>query len=268
MGKGARSGAAGQPRARKGRHRMSTVSSETTIGQLVAERPTRAKIFESLGIDYCCGGKMALSEACAQKGLDADTVVKMINATEGASNGSGNGAGEQDWTTAPLGALIDNIVHAHHDWLREELPRLSFLTEKVANAHGPNDARLVELAKTFHGFREELESHMGKEEQVLFPLIKKIAVADAPVRDHCGSIKTPISVMEREHQDAGNDMDTFRALTDNYTVPEWGCNTYRAMLDSLAALEENMHRHVHKENSILFPRAIDREDALREAVAA
>lgn len=250
----------------EGERTMSTVSSETTVGQLVAERPARAKIFEALGIDYCCGGKVALGEACAQKGLDADTVVKMIAATEGAANGSG--AGEQDWTTAPLGSLIDNIVTVHHDYLREELPRLSFLTEKVANAHGANDERLGRLASAFHGFREELESHMAKEEQVLFPLIKKIATADAPVRDHCGSVKTPISVMEREHQDAGHDMETFRALTDGYSAPDWACNTFRAMLDGLAALEDNMHRHVHKENSILFPRAIAREESLRETVAA
>lgn len=251
---------------RKEERTMSTVSSETTVGQLVAERPARAKIFEALGIDYCCGGKIALGDACAQKGLDANTVVTMITATEGPSNG--NGAKEQDWTSAPLGALIDNIVTAHHDYLREELPRLSFLTEKVFNAHGANDERLGQLAKKFQTFRDELESHMGKEEQVLFPLIKKIATADGPVKDHCGSVKTPISVMEREHQDAGNDLQTFRTLTDDYTPPQWACNTFRAMLDSLSALEENMHHHVHKENSILFPRAIEREDALRETVAA
>jgi regulator of cell morphogenesis and NO signaling len=247
---------------------MSTVSSDMTVGQLVAERPARAKVFEGLGIDYCCGGKVSLDEACKTKGLDANTVVRMIAATE--SNGAAGGAAasaEPDWTTAPLGALVDNIVAVHHDYLREELPRLTMLTEKVAAAHGRGDERLPRLAEVCAGFREELESHMAKEEQILFPLIKKIEKATSPVRDHCGSIKTPISVMEREHDDAGNDMVEFRRLTDDYTPPATACNTFRAMLDALTALEANMHRHVHKENSILFPRAIAREEALREPAA-
>jgi regulator of cell morphogenesis and NO signaling len=247
---------------------MSTVTSDMTVGQLVAERPARAKIFENLGIDYCCGGKVSLADACGEKGLDANTVALMISATESNAAAGSGGATEQDWTTAPLSALIDNIVAVHHDYLREELPRLSLLTEKVANAHGKGDERLYRLAEVFTGFREELESHMAKEEQILYPLNKKIDNATEPVRDHCGSIRTPISVMEREHDDAGNDMIEFRRLTDDYTPPKTACNTFRATLDALTALEQNMHRHVHKENSILFPRAMAKEDALRDAVAA
>jgi regulator of cell morphogenesis and NO signaling len=236
---------------------MSTIDTQKTIGQLVAEKPSRARLFEQLGIDYCCGGKRPLAEACAAKGLDANTVAVTLTAAESMNAGR---TSEKDWTTAPMSELIDNILVEHHDYLREEMPRISFLTEKVANAHGDRNAALAEVATVFAGVRAELEQHMAKEEQILFPLIRRIEAGETS-GFHCGSIQNPIAVMEREHDSAGNALEALRELTEDFTVPEWGCNTYRAMLDALETFERNMHTHVHKENNILFPRAIEAESA-------
>lgn len=233
------------------------IETSKTIGQLVAEKPSRARLFEKLGIDYCCGGKRPLEEVAAEKGLDANTIALTLEAAE--SVGAGQ-TSEKDWRTAPMSELIDNIMTEHHAYLREEMPRITFLTEKVANAHSDSNPKLRDVAAVFAEARAELEAHMVKEEQILFPLIRRIEAGETS-GFHCGSIRNPINVMEAEHDSTGNAMERMRALTDNYTLPEWGCNTYRAMLDALETFESNTHTHVHKENNILFPRAIEAEDA-------
>ena len=233
---------------------MSTIAIEKTVGQLVAEQPARSRVFEKAGIDYCCGGKKPLGQACAEKGIEVDSLVREIEALDAVTP-----AAEADWTTESLTALCDHVQHTHHDYLREALPRLSFLTEKVSNAHGDRDFRLAEVAVVFAAFREELESHMMKEEMILFPLIRRMESEGTTAHSHCGSVRNPIRVMVSEHDDAGEALAKMRALTDDYTPPATACNTYRAMLDALATLEEDMHVHVHKENSILFPRAEELE---------
>lgn len=240
---------------------MSQIDTTTTIGQLVAEKPSRARVFENLGLDYCCGGKRPLEEAATEKGLDPNTVARMLEAAEDGPTGAPD---ETDWGTAPMGALIDDILARHHDYLRSEMPRISALAERVYRAHGERDARLQDVSKVFNSARAELESHMVKEEQILFPLIRRIEAGECG-ESHCGSVRNPIRVMEAEHEDTGNAMETLRRLTDDYTLPSWGCNTYRALLDALETFEKNTHTHVHKENNILFPRAIAAEEA---AVAA
>ena len=236
---------------------METISVQDTVGQLVAARPTRSAVFERYGIDYCCGGKKPLREACEEHGLDVGGVVRSL-----LENDAETPEETVDWTTAPLGELADHIVVTHHDYLRAVLPRLSALTEKVAQAHGDRRPELKTVAEVFAAFREELEQHAWKEENVLFPLIKRLEAADGPVRSHCGSVNNPIRVMEMEHDAAGEALARMRALTHDYTAPDDACNTYRAMLAGLEELEADMHRHVHKENSILFPRAAVREAEL------
>lgn len=237
---------------------MSTIAIDKTVGQLVAEQPARSRVFEKAGIDYCCGGKKPLAQACEEKGIPVDSLVREIEALDTVSP-----APEVDWTTESLGALCDHVVKAHHDYLREALPRLTFLTEKVSNAHGDRDFRLAQLTAVFAAFREELESHMMKEELILFPLIRRMESEKRVVSSHCGSVQNPIQVMLAEHDDAGADLAKMRALTDDFTPPSSACNTYRAMLDALTALEADMHQHVHKENNILFPRAIELESKLQ-----
>ena len=227
---------------------------ETTVGQLVTERPARARIFESFGIDYCCGGKKPLAQAITEKGLDEKTVLGVLDAFDDSSP-----AAEKNWGDAGLAELADHIEATHHAYLKTELPRLEFLVNKVAMRHGEHNPKLVELKRVFAIFKAELETHMYKEEVILFPICRQLETATGPQRFHCGSVQNPIAVMVREHDDAGDALSRMRELTDNYTAPADACNTYRALFDSLRQLEEDMHRHVHKENSILFPKAVEAE---------
>ncbi|MEP0841441.1 MAG: iron-sulfur cluster repair di-iron protein [Phycisphaerae bacterium] len=229
---------------------MRSFDANATVGQLVAERPSRARVFERFEIDYCCGGKQPLAEACAERGLDPESVLAELRAADAAPHPS-----ETDWTTAPLGDLCDHIVAAHHAYLRRELPRLEAMSEKVAEVHGRREPHLRELAAVFAALHEELDQHMAKEEQVLFPLVRLLESSTALPSFHCGSVANPIRVMEHEHDDAGAALTRMRRLTGGYAPPPEACNTYRALLDGLAELEADLHRHIHKENNILFPRA-------------
>ncbi len=233
----------------------------TTVGQLVADRPSRSRVFENLGIDFCCGGRKTLAEACAARGLDASTVLTVLLAAEM----TGSPSTATDWTAATLTSLCDHIEQTHHAYLRAELPRLTAMIEKVAATHSDKDGRLPALAGVFAGFVAELASHMVKEEQILFPMVRKLEASDEPVQFHCGTLRNPIAVMEHEHDDAGAALARMRELTDEYVPPAEACNTWRAMLDGLHELEADMHQHVHKENNILFPRAVELENA-RQAV--
>ena len=228
-----------------------------TVGSLVAERPSRSRIFERWGIDYCCGGKKPLDTACAEKSLDLNSVLGDLRgeAAEPADD-------QRVWTDARLSELVGHIVETHHAYLREALPRLTFLTEKVRDAHSQRHPELVALAETFAAFRTEMEAHTAKEEGVLFPYIAALERSSSLPTFQCSSVSNPIRVMEEEHEHAGEALETMRRQTNGYTVPENACNTYRAMLDALAELEADTHRHVHKENSLLFPRAEAREAEL------
>jgi regulator of cell morphogenesis and NO signaling len=230
---------------------------ERTVGQLVTESPGRARIFESFGIDYCCGGKKPLALAIRENNLDARTVLGILAAFDEQTSPT-----ERNWGTASLTELADHIEATHHAYLKRELPRLEFLLTKIANKHGGTRPALTQLAVVFNAFKAELESHMQKEEVILFPICRRLEASDGPIRFHCGSVENPISVMVREHDDAGDTLKRMRELTDNYAVPSDACGTYRAAFDSLQEIEQDMHRHVHKENSILFPKAIELEQKL------
>jgi len=236
---------------------MNTFTPHTTIGELVRERPARSRIFEKHGIDYCCGGKKPLAQACRERGIDPDALsAELVAASDDNTEGADPG-------TMGLSELADHIEATHHAYLREELPRLDFMTRKVADVHGDEEPQLREIREVFVACRAELDSHTQKEERVLFPMIRELERADGPTEFHCGSLANLIGVMEREHESAGHALDRFRELTDGYTPPQWACNTYRAMVDALAAFERDMHQHVHKENNVLFPRALDELDTER-----
>ena len=238
----------------------SPIDPQTTVGQLVAERPGRARLFETVEIDYCCGGKLSLAAACRKRGLDPRLVVRLLQDADAQAQQSN--AGLVDADAMGLSDLADHIEQTHHAYLRSELPRLDQLTAKVLRAHGESDPRLREVREAFCALRDELSSHMLKEERVLFPMIRELEGASAARDFHCGSIANPIRQMESEHEHAGDALATMRRETDGYQPPQWACNTYRAMLDSLAHLERDMHQHVHKENNVLFPKAIRRESQL------
>lgn len=239
---------------------MSTISTERTIAELVLERPARSRTFESLGIDYCCGGKKTLEAVCAKKQLDPQAVVAQLLAGDAAAADTPG----SDYTVLSLTDLIADILAQHHDYLRQELPRLEAMLTKVTRVHGDREPRLAPMLASFQGFAQDLGTHMMKEERILFPAIVRMEQSGT-AEGHCfGSVAQPIAQMEAEHDDAGNALALLRAFSDDFTPPDWACNTYRALIDGLHELEQNMHLHVHKENNVLFPKAIHLEAALHQ----
>lgn len=234
------------------------IDEQRTVAELVTERPARARVFERYGIDYCCGGQRPLAEAAGERGAVTETLLAELADIEAES------ADESiDWSQRSMTALADHIEQTHHDYLRNELPRLSMLIDKVATVHGANHPWMIEVRQVFAALCAELDAHMMKEEQVLFPICRQLDGPDAPAAFHCGSVQNPIRVMEHEHDDAGQALARMRSLTSGYTPPQDACNTFRVVLDSLAVLEADLHRHIHKENNILFPKAAEAEARLR-----
>jgi regulator of cell morphogenesis and NO signaling len=230
---------------------MSLTDLDISVGQLVIDRPGRSRVFEALGIDYCCGGKKPLAQACREKGLDPKTVAQVLDLAD-----AGPAQEERDWSASTLTELADHIENTHHEYLKKELPRVSMLIQRVVAAHGFHRPELLEVQETFGAFANELELHMMKEEGVLFPAIRRIEAGDGHGDCQCGDLAAPIRAMEHEHDDAGQALEKLRSLTNGFVPPVGACNTYRSMLSALEEMEKDMHRHVHKENSILFPRAL------------
>jgi len=239
------------------------IQTNQTVGELVATQPSRARVFEDFRIDYCCGGKRSLDEACRERGLDAGAVVRALEA-EDARRREVTGPVPVDWTKAPLAELVDDILERHHAYLRRELPHLRELMGRVRRAHGENHPELHEVDSVFTDLADELIAHLMKEEQILFPAITTLEVTGKtpePARD---LLAAPIGVMEHEHDEAAAALRKLRHLTADFTVPEDGCPTYRALLAGLADLERDLHEHVHKENNVLFPRAQALQVEVRE----
>jgi regulator of cell morphogenesis and NO signaling len=227
----------------------------TTVRDIAANSLAAVRVFEKLGIDYCCGGKRPLAEVCREKGLDALGVQKEL-----ADAMSDSQREERDWSATPLMELIRHIVDTHHEYLRRELPAIQARLDKVyrvySQRYGPT---LIGLPEVFGALRAELEMHMGKEEAILFPAIaasEEAAIAGAPLpRMRFGSMSNPILMMEREHESAGRALLQIRAITADFDVPEYACVTYRALMSGLKDLEQDLHTHIHLENNVLFPRA-------------
>lgn len=211
-----------------------------TLGELVSAHPELARVFERLNIDYCCGGKLPLEEACAQRGLDLHGVAREL---EQAAKEPDNTL--VDASVLGLAELADHIEQTHHAYLKRELPRIEALTEKVAAAHGQHDPRLMALRKRFLEFQAELVSHMLKEERILFPAIRLLARSSQWVPVPFGSLANPIQVMESEHDQAATALAWFREWTDGYTPPAGACDMLQALYRALAELEADMHQHVH-----------------------
>jgi regulator of cell morphogenesis and NO signaling len=222
---------------------MSGMTTETTVGRLATEHPLSTRVFARYHIDFCCGGGRPLAEICAAKGLDVDRVLDEIRReVEGPDV-----VGER-WDETPLGDLIDHIVTHYHAGLREELPRLEAMVRKVHRVHGERDPeRLAAILQVYLGLKTELEDHLDKEEAILFPMIRRGLGAHAT---------GPVSVMLREHNDAGEALQQLRELTGDYIPPADACTTWRALWHGLEALEAELHQHIHLENNILFPRAL------------
>ncbi len=234
---------------------MSKPGADTTIGQWVTEHPSTARVFEDLQIDYCCGGGATLQEACEHNHLDLCEIVdRLLQAAEAPHVDA-----TSNWSESSLISLCDHIEQTHHAYLRDELPRLAARLEEVVMAHSEKHPELRELQQVFVALRAELDPHMFKEEQILFPAIRLLEQSPSQAKFPFGTVANPIRMMEDEHGAVGSALTHIRQLTSDFSVPDGACNTYRVMLDGLRLLEDDLHQHIHKENNILFPRALELE---------
>lgn len=234
---------------------------DVPVSGLVRERQDRASVLEAFGIDYCCGGATSLTNACRQRGLNLAEVSRALEE----SDASSSDADDADWDRESLKNLTNHIVARHHTYLREHLPRVGALLDKVIARHADKHPNLIELREVYAAMYHELVHHMMKEEQVLFPYIGRLEDALREGRPtpqfHCGSVRQPIHVMEDEHQCVGDALRRMRELTLGFRPPEDACDAYRKVMDDLCRLESDLHLHIHKENNILFPRATAAEES-------
>jgi len=235
---------------------------EITIGELVSKDFRTAQVFKKLGIDFCCGGKKTLSEVCEKKGIDLQTVEAELQAIS--KEGQSSGQNFQNWN---LDFLSDYIIHTHHNYVRESIPFLSEISQKVARVHGDHHPELVKVAEVFAGIGRDLSLHLMKEENILFPYIKEMVAAKKSgtslPASHFGAVANPINVMEMEHEGAGEDLSEIRNLTRNYQLPEDACTSYRILFQKLEEFEKDLFQHVHLENNILFPKVLQLEKELQ-----
>ncbi|UZQ54225.1 iron-sulfur cluster repair di-iron protein [Trichothermofontia sichuanensis B231] len=230
---------------------MATVQINDTVGAIVRDHPSLAHLFEQAQVDYCCGGQKTLAEVCAQRGIDPQSFLAELEAYSAATPAPESNLGDLSLTE-----LANHIEQIHHAYLHRELPRLEKLVTKVATVHGEKEPRLRQIQEIFLALSAELTTHLMKEEQILFPMIRRLDASDSVPIFHGGTLANPIQQMELEHEAAGVALAQLRQLSDHFTPPDWACNTYRAMLDALHTFEQDMHQHVHKENNLLFPQAI------------
>lgn len=224
------------------------IDPDTSLGALVAERPARAELFEQLRLEYCCGGRQTLGEACAARALDPAAVSAMLVAFDAESRQT-DSAEDTDWREAGAAALCAHIVTVHHDGLREAFPRLEGLLSTVVRVHAGREPRLRDVERLFGEIRASLEPHLASEENELFPACIAAERTGTPVPARM------LSEHESEHVELGHALVALRILCDGYERDAGLCNTHRALLDGLEAFEQDLHRHVHEENNILLPRA-------------
>ncbi|KAA3612553.1 MAG: iron-sulfur cluster repair di-iron protein [Calditrichaeota bacterium] len=233
-----------------------------TVAQLVTEDYRKAEVFKKFGIDFCCGGKRTVHDVCEEKGLDLKLVLQELE-----KSGSASQSQQENADRWELGFLADYIVNVHHKYVSENIPLLLEFSGKVARVHGENYAEVVKIAGLFEEVAAELQQHLLKEERILFPYIKHLENIQKTGEPFSAppfeSAKNPIAMMEAEHERAGSALAQIDQLSNNYTPPEDACNTFRISYSKLKEFEEDLHRHVHLENNILFPKAIALEVQLQ-----
>ncbi|MCZ2472543.1 iron-sulfur cluster repair di-iron protein [Aquirufa ecclesiirivi] len=232
-----------------------------TLGELVNQDFRLASFFSKLGLDFCCGGKKTLKQACIEKSLDYLDVLFKMEEFKGSSQAAK--VPYQDWS---LDFLVDYIVNTHHQYVRKNLPDIQLFAAKVMHVHGDKHPELVQVHQLVEEIAEELTMHMMKEEQVLFPFIKALTLAEKTQKKvtpvHFGTVRNPIHMMEMEHEQVGQNFAEIRQLTHNYQLPVDACGTYTVLFQMLHAFEEDLHVHIHLENNVLFPQSLELEKRL------
>ncbi len=235
-------------------------TAQTTVREIAVENPASIRVFENFGIDYCCGGRKPLAHACAERALEPAEVLAAIEAA-----GPPAADDTTDWTTAPLGSLCTHIVTTHHEYIRREIPRLWRFAQKVVARHGDHHPELPRIQILVKAVGEDLIQHLAKEEMILFPRItnleRNMATCGPPSLGCVGTMKHPIRVMMAEHDAAGEMLAEIRGLSHDYAPPAGACPTWCGFFQALSEFERDLHRHVHLENNILFPRAVELEES-------
>lgn len=231
-----------------------------TVREMALNIPAATRVFEKLGIDYCCGGNKSLEQACGEADLEIQQVLDSLESAASMTEARRPG---EDPQVQPLAELIDHIKSTHHKYTREEIARLGPLFDKVCNVHGPKHPELLEMRHDFRVLAHELTTHMMKEEMVLFPYIERMeeaVVASEPILPApFGTVGNPVAMMVHEHDTAGNLLRDLRARSDGYQPPENACVSYKTLFSALEEFERDLHLHIHLENNVLFPRAIAME---------
>lgn len=229
-------------------------SAERKIGELVAEDYRTAVVFEKYGIDFCCGGKVPLSEACREKGLDLGMLLSEIDSTRSIPLDR-----DRNYAAWDLSFLADYIVNIHHSYLNGNLGQIAAYAHKVAQVHGANHPEVIEIASIFDWIATEMPAHLREEEEVLFPTIKKKEAAEKssapPDAKDLEVIGVSLEKLIREHDEVGEAIHAIRHLANDYTLPSDACNTFMVTYQKLKEFEDDLHMHVHLENNILFPKA-------------
>ncbi len=237
-------------------------TTQNTLAEIVKADYRAARVFEKYNLDFCCNGNRTVFSAASEKKLDPDSILNEVRVILGTIVQKDSGQ-KTITEELPLNELVAHIINTHHVYLRNIMPFIYTHSRKVKDVHGKNHPEVIKVAEIFEQIQDELNSHMMKEELMLFPFIEKMAEAgklgkkieSAPF----GSIQNPISVMEREHTGAGEGLYAIRELTNNYAAPEDACSTYKVLYKELEEFETDLHRHIHLENNILFPKAIEME---------
>ncbi len=229
------------------------ITEQTIVGELVAKDYRAASVFKKQGIDFCCAGNRTIAEACEKKDINPVVVIETLEEVTKQTNQT-----TTDYQTWPIDLLADYIEKKHHRYVQEKIIEIVPFLNKVAKVHGERHPELLEVLQLFRGCAEELTSHMQKEEQILFPFVRKMAVGEA-VQAPFGTVQNPINMMMHEHTNEGERFRRIAELTKNYTPPEDACNTYRVTFALLKEFEEDLHLHIHLENNIMFPKAIAME---------
>lgn len=239
---------------------METLNKKT-IGEYVAEDFRTAAVFKKNKIDFCCRGNRSLEEVCEKEGIDYELISKELEAsTQSNTNNS------IDFNTWPLDLLADYIEKTHHRYVEEKSVILQQFLTKLVKVHGGNHPELFEIHQIFNSVAQGLAAHMKKEELILFPFIRKMVKAQMSneklPQAHFGSVENPIDMMEHEHTEEGDKLRRLAELANEYQPPADACNTYRVTFAMLDEFEQDLHKHIHLENNILFPKSIELEKIL------
>src|ERR1035437_6625958 len=235
-----------------------TGENDETLRQIAAKDLHKAQIFKKHGLDFCCGGKKTVKQACAEKGLDVTVIEKELQQID--KTATMRPLPYNEWT---LDFLADYIVNTHHTYVKKSLPDLRAYSAKVAKVHGEHHPELLPIHQLVEAVNAELTPHMVKEEQILFPYIKELVASknnsQSLTPSSFGSVSGPINMMEMEHEMVGKNLEEIKTLSNNYTLPQDACASYSLLYRMLAEFEDDLHTHIHLENNILFPKALELE---------